>query len=517
MTDQKRRDIPTEMTESATGSSVAVNSIPGKEWAYSSAKDLVDALQTKKVSASELVKYVIARIEILDRCVNAVVVRDFERAREAATLADTFLARGETRPLLGVPITIKEAFNVTGLPTTWGFPQFKDFVPTEDAVAVARAKCAGAIVLGKTNVPAGLADFQSYNSIYGTTNNPWDKSRSPGGSSGGSAAALAAGFGPLSLGSDIGGSLRVPAHFCGVYAHKPSFGLVPFRGYGLPPSPPLPHEGDLAVIGPMARTAADLTLLLDVIAGPDEENAGVGYKLALPPTRHTNLGDFRVLVIDTQSLMPTNDAVRAAIGHLADRLAKEGAKVGHSSPFLPNLIDSARLYRTLLGAAKSVGMPLDRYEESQHIAAGLAPEDRSLGAEHLRGTVVSHRDWLMADMARSRMQQQWRRLFHEWDVVLYPPASTLAFPHDHSLPIESRYLMIDDKKCSFYDAFFTWADPVSTCGLPATTAPIGLSPDGLPIGVQIIGPYLEDRTPIAFAELIEREFGGFVPPPGYAG
>src|SRR5450755_1644645 len=208
--------------------------------------------------------------------------------------------------MLGVPITFKEAFNIAGLPTTWGFPQFRHFVPNDDAVIVSRMKNAGAIIVGKTNVPLGLGDFQSYNDIYGTTNNPWDTGRSPGGSSGGSAVALAAGFGPLSFGSDIGGSLRVPAHFCGVYAHKPTMGLVPLRGYNPPPFPSLPGHGDLGVAGPLARTAVDLGRALDVIAGPDEDRTGVGYRLALPPPRHDNLHSFRVLVIDTHPLMPTD-------------------------------------------------------------------------------------------------------------------------------------------------------------------------------------------------------------------
>jgi amidase len=214
-------------------------------WHYGTIKELSEALAARRISASELLELTIERIEALDSRINAVVVRDFERAREAARAADLALARDQRRALLGIPFTAKEAINVGGLPTTWGFPEFKGFVPKEDAVVITRAKNAGAILLGKTNVPLGLGDFQSYNDIYGTTNNPWNVSRSPGGSSGGSAAAVAAGFGPVSFGSDIGGSLRVPAHFCGVYAHKPSFGLVPFRGYNRPPNPPLPVSGDL--------------------------------------------------------------------------------------------------------------------------------------------------------------------------------------------------------------------------------------------------------------------------------
>jgi amidase len=486
-------------------------------WSFGATKDVVNALQARKISAIELVDHVIARIEALDPEINAVVVRDFDRARNAAKLADAALARGERRALLGVPITFKEAFNIAGLPTTWGYPQFKDFVPKEDALIVSRVKSAGAVILGKTNVPLALADFQSYNDIYGTTNNPWDIGRSPGGSSGGSAAALAAGFGTLSFGSDIGGSLRVPAHFCGVYTHKPTIGLVPMRGYGPPLSPPMPGHGDLAVVGPLGRTAADLALALDVIAAPDEEREGIGYRLALPPARHDNLKSFRVFVVDTHPLIPTDSAVRNAISRLSERIAKAGVKVGHASALLPNLADSARMYRTLLGAAKSTSIPPELYEETQGSAAALARGDNSLQAEHTRGTVMSHRDWLGADAARARLQQQWSLFFREWDVVLYPPASVPAFPHDHSLPIEARHLAIDGKGYPFYDACFVWADPAGTCGLPATGAPIDRSPTGLPIGVQIIGSYLEDRTTIAFAELLEREFGGFVPPPGYAG
>jgi amidase len=487
--------------------------MPASGWHYGAIKELSGALAARRISASELLELTIARIEALDLRINAVVVRDFERARAAARAADLALARGERRPLLGIPCTMKEAINVAGLPTTWGFPEFKDFVPKEDAVVVARAKNAGAIVLGKTNVPVGLGDFQSYNDIYGTTNNPWNVGRTPGGSSGGSAAALAAGFGPISFGSDIGGSLRVPAHFCGVYAHKPSFGLVPFRGYNRPPNPPLPFTGDLAVIGPLARSAPDLATALDAIAGPDEETEGLGYRLSLPPARHQELGEFRILVIDSHPLMPTDAAVRGAINHLADELARAGVKLARSSDLLPDLVASARIYMQLLGAARSAGATPGVLEEARSALAALQPGDTSLAAERARGLVINHHDWVATDQARVRLKEQWRRLFREWDLVLYPPAPFPAFPHDHSLPIEARHVSIDGEAHPYNDAFYVWADPATTCALPATAAPIGLSPAGLPIGVQIIGPYLEDRTTIAFAELIEKEFVGFTPPP----
>ncbi|HEV2157499.1 amidase [Bradyrhizobium sp.] len=483
---------------------------------YGSIGALLGALHARKISASELLAHTIARIEALDGPINAIIVRDFDRAREAARAADAALGRGERLPLLGIPVTLKEPFNVAGLPTTWGFPHFRDFRPAEDALLVSRLKAAGAVIIGKTNIPIGLRDFQSYNEIYGATKNPWDLGRSPGGSSGGCGAALAAGFGPLSIGSDIGGSIRVPAHFCGVFGHKPSLGLVPLRGYSLPPAPPVPGQGDLAVVGPMARTAPDLALSLDVIAGPDETRDGVGYRLALPASRHNDLKSFRILVIDTHPLMPTGDAVRSAIGRLAERLERSGAHVARASSSLPDLAESARLYMKLLNGARSPRLTPAALAEAQDAAAALAPDDRSLQAERARGWGMIHRDWLVLDAARLQLQQKWYQLFREFDAVIYPVAAVPAFPHDHSEPFDARQFDVDGKLYNYSDACFIWADPASTCGLPATAVPIERTSSGLPVGVQIIGPYLEDRTTIALAGLIEREFGGFGPPPALA-
>src|SRR5438270_6111402 len=316
--------------------------------AYRSATELVEMLANREMSARELLDAAISRIEARDGKINAVVVRDFDRARTAADAADAALAKGQRRPLLGLPMTVKEQFNIAGLPTTWGDPKFKDWKAEVDALAVQRLKAAGAIILGKTNVPSNLRDWQSYNEVYGTTNNPWDLSRSPGGSSGGGAAALAAGFVPLEFGSDIGGSLRAPAHFCGVFSHKPSLDLVPQRGAGPPKTPAIPVRGDLAVIGPMARSGADLALALAVVAGPDELTEGIGYKLALPPPRHDKLADFRVLVIDAHPLCPTAASITAALNGLADRLAKSGCKVVRESAKLPDLARTTRVYGELL-------------------------------------------------------------------------------------------------------------------------------------------------------------------------
>jgi amidase len=485
---------------------------PASTWDFRSIAELTKALQSQRISAYELLEQVIARIETIDQRLNAIVVHDFDRAREAARAADAAITRGDQRPLLGIPVTVKEAFNIAGLPTTWGYPEFRDFVPTEDALVVSRLKSAGAIVIGKTNVPLGLGDFQSYNDIYGTTNNPWDPRRSPGGSSGGSAASLAAGFEALSIGSDIGGSVRVPAHFCGVYGHKPTIGLIPLRGYTLPRAAALPGSGDLGVAGPMARHARDLALALDVLAAPDELRDGIGYSVTLPSPRHEELKHFRVFVIDTHPLMPTSNVVRAAIAGLADRLSELGTKVSRTSELLPSLADSARLYMRLLTAATSPRVSSSSFADTQRLAAALSIDDHSLQADRTRGTVMGHREWLAADASRLHLQQQWQSFFREFDVVLYPCAAAPAFLHDHSEPIEARHLDIDGRSHPYYDTCYIWADPASTCGLPATAAPIDRSAAGLPIGVQIIGPYLEDRTTIAFAELLEREFGGFVPP-----
>ncbi|WP_316175021.1 MULTISPECIES: amidase [unclassified Bradyrhizobium] len=481
------------------------------QWSFATAVEAAQALAARQVSAVELAQDAIARIERHDGKINAVCVRDFDRALEAARAADAALARGETKPLLGLPLTVKESFNVAGLPTTWGFPQHKDFRPTEDALAITRVKQAGGVILGKTNVPIALGDWQSYNEIYGTTNNPFDLGRTPGGSSGGSSAALAAGYGPLSLGSDIGGSLRAPAFHCGVYAHKPTHGLAATRGHLPPTLPAIPVQRDLSVIGPMARSAADLALLLDVMAGPDPLDVGKAYRLELPAPRHTSLKDFRVLLIASDPVMPTDRAVRGAIETLAANLEKAGVMVIRESPLLPDFAASSRLYMRLLLSALSAGMPPDAYAGAQQAAANLPAEDVSLAAERLRGLVLSQRDWLIGDGARARLKAQWAKLFESFDAVICPIMPIPAFPHDHSADQEQRRIEIDGVDHVYTDQL-AWPGIATLPGLPATAIPLGLA-DGLPVGVQIVGPWLEDRTLLKLAELIEREFGGFVPPP----
>ncbi|MFF4015964.1 amidase [Streptomyces sp. NPDC001843] len=481
------------------------------ESSLQTAEALAAALRAGEVTSVQLTDEAIARIERDDKAINAICVPDFDRARAAARGADEARARGEDLPLLGIPVTVKESYDIAGLPTTWGMPPHRNHMPAEDAVQVSRLKAAGAVVLGKTNVPLGLQDIQSFNEIYGTTNNPWDHRRTSGGSSGGSAAALAAGFGALSIGSDLAGSLRTPAHFCGVYAHKPTLGLAANRGMVPPAVPAFPAEADLVVVGPMARSARDLTLLLDVMAGPDPLTHGVAYDLRLPPARHERLRDFRVLVLDDHPLIPTGSAVRAGVNRVADALADDGARVLRHSPLLPDLTEAAVLYTQLLFSSTSARFPVETYEYLQARAAGLSADDQSLDAARLRGMVFSHRDWIEANNRRERHRHGWRQFFAEFDAVVCPITPTPAFPHDHNPDPRERRIDIDGAEYPYLDQL-VWAGLPTMPGLPATAVPAGRSPEGLPVGVQLIGPMFEDRTPLRLAELLEQRIGGFQAP-----
>ena len=478
------------------------------EWCHRSAVELAAALRAGRITSAELTDEAIARIERLDTAINAICVRDFDRARAGARDADQALARGDDRPLLGVPVTVKESYDIVGLPTTWGVPAYAGHLPAEDAVQVSRLRSAGAVVLGKTNVPFMLQDWQSFNELYGTTNNPWDHSRTPGGSSGGSAAALAAGFGALSIGSDLNGSLRVPAHFCGIYAHKPTVGLAATRGMTPPHTLALPADQDLAVVGPMARTADDLALLFEVMAGPDPLTSGVAYELALPPARHEEIDGFRVLVLDEHPLVPAGSAVGAAVDRVADALIAGGARVHRSSPLLPELTEAAMLHAQVLFSDIGARFPLETYEQLRAHADLLDADDRSLDATRLRAMVCSHRDRTEANNRREAQRHDWRRFFAEFDVVVCPVTPTPAFSHDHNPNRRDRTIDIDGGTLPYEDQG-TWVGLATTPGLPATVVPAGRSPEGLPVGVQLIGPMFEDHTPLRLARLLERTIGGF--------
>ena len=450
------------------------------DYASATAGQMAEALAARRVSAVELCDEAIAAIEAKDGPINAVVVRDFDRAREAAGAADAALARGERRPLLGVPMTVKDSHNVAGLPTTWGLAPFKGWTPTTDSVGVTRLKGAGAVILGKTNIPPSLGDWQANNPIYGRTNNPHDLTRSPGGSSGGSAAALASGMVPLEFGSDIGGSIRVPAHMCGVFGHKPTWDLVPQPGHAPPASDGRSGGVQFGVVGPLARTASDLALALGVLAGPDGD-AARGYHLNLPPPRGERLADYRVLILDHHPLVGVDEAVLRPLHALADRLDAAGAEVARQSPLLPDFVAYQPTYLAMLGAIMGRSQP---------------------GATPAMDTFA----YMNGLDAITGAQAAWSELFAEFDVVLAPPFGVPAFPHIAEAEWANRTLAINGEATP-YGAQIGWAGIATFPGLPSTCAPIAKTREGLPVGVQIIGPRYEDRTTIAFAGLIEREFG----------
>jgi len=449
------------------------------DYATAGAGEMAAALAAGQVSAVELFQAAVARIEAIDGPINAVIVRDFDRAHEAAKAADAALARGETGLLLGVPMTVKEAFNVAGLPTTWGLEASKDWIASEDAVVVTRLKAAGAVIVGKTNVPPNLADWQSANAIYGRTNNPHDLTRSPGGSSGGSAAALAAGMVPLEFGSDIGGSIRIPSAFCGVFGHKPSFGLVPGRGHQPPGvtglSPPL------NVVGPLARSVGDLALALDVTAGPADAEAEA-YRLDLPAPRRARLGDFRVLMLPEHPLAPVDGEIHAALETLAKTLEAAGASVVWSTPLLPDLAASHRTYLAILFTALSRGAP---------------PGPNGLSAQA----------YLDALDGQGAIRREWAALFEDFDIVIAPVLGAVAFPHfDLGVEWPDRTLTINGEAVSFGDQL-AWPGVATLANLPVTATPIGRTREGLPIGAQVIGPYLGDLTTLAVARMIGEIMG----------
>jgi amidase len=479
------------------------------ELVFASAARLAGEVRARRIGCRELLERCLARVERFDPALNAVVARQFDRARDRADAADRALARGESwGPLHGLPMTVKESFNVAGLPSTWGNPVLRDNIAADNAVLVDRLLGAGAVIYGKTNVPLMLADSQSYNDLYGTTNNPWDTSRTPGGSSGGEAAAVAAGFGALGAGSDMAGSLRNPAHYCGIYAHKPSWGLIPTRGHS--PGGALTPT-DISVVGPMARHAEDLDLALRVLVGPDGPQQ-TAWRTDLPPPRHRRLGEFRVALWTDSPLCEIDASVADRLAAANAKLVAAGVSVDRRARPLFDPVEQHRLFMILLRAATTSRLNDEDFAEQQAIASTLSPSDTSLRAATARGATLSHRDWAVANEARTRLRHIWRDFFRQFDVVLTPVAATAAFPHDHNPERHRRLIPVNGEPRPYTDQLF-WAGLASLCYLPATAAPLGLAPDGLPVGMQIIGAEGDDLTTIEFARLAAAEIGGFTPPP----
>jgi amidase len=480
--------------------------------AFASAADLAAEIRARRIGCLELLEFYVARAERFNPALNAIVAWQIDRARERARAADSALARGETwGPLHGIPMTVKESFDVEGLPSTWGNPRWKDNIATANAALVDRLLGAGAVIYGKTNVPLMLADAQSYNEVYGTTNNPWDPSRAPGGSSGGEAAAVAAGLCALGAGSDLAGSLRNPAHYCGIYAHKPSWGLIPTRGHS-PVGALTPI--DISVVGPMARHSGDLDLAMRVLAGPDDLQQAAS-RIELPAPRHRRLGEFRIAVWADSSLCEIDASVGERFAATIAALTRAGAAVDREARPAIDDCGHHRLFMTLLFAALASRLDDRDLAAQQAIAATLTPADTGFRAGLARGATLMHRDWAQANEARTGLRYLWRDFFRRFDVLLTPVAATAAFAHDHNPDKDRRLVPVNGKVLPYLDQIF-WAGLASLCYLPATAAPIGLTATGLPVGLQIIGAEGDDLTTIECARLLAAEIGGFIAPPGYA-
>ena len=484
--------------------------------AFSSAVDLLDRLARRELSARELLDLHLARIETFNPTYNIVVETAVDKARAAAAAIDDARARGdELGPLAGLPMTIKDAFEVVGMKATCGMPSLADHVPLRDADAVERLRAAGVVILGKTNVPAGAADWQTCNAVYGLTRNPWDPERTVGGSSGGSAASVAAGFAALELGSDIAGSIRVPSHFCGVSGHRPSYGIVSVRGH-IPPPPGELYTVPLGVAGPIGRSAADLELALDVIAGPNELDRA-GWRLELAPSRHDRLSPFRVGIWLGGDSYRLDDRYRQALEAFAGDLSAVGVSIAEADlPFDP--AESYDVFlRTLFGI---VGAPAPA--EGTALRALAANDETGYAARLGEAMTPSLGEWFGLLERREHLFRAFRDFFTEIDVLLCPAAMVVAFPHDidegdgpHSTQL-ARRLTVSGERVPYFDNFM-WPSVAGCSNLPATVMPTGRFVDGMPAGVQIIGPHLEDRTTLAFARLVEAELGGFTRPPALDG
>lgn len=476
---------------------------------FTSATGMLRALRDKQVSAVELLDLHLERIERFNGPLNAIVIKDYDRAREAAVAADAARARGEDGALLGLPLTIKDAIDVQGLPNTCGVPERAQTYPEHDARLVASVRAAGAVIMGKTNVPSNAADWQTDNPLFGRTGNPWNLERVPGGSSGGAAAAVGAGLTPLEFGSDIGGSIRYPAAWCGVYGHRPSSTAIPDSGHF--PGSPLPNPTlQLNTLGPIARTAEDLMLGLDVVAGPDigEE---VAWRLELPKPRHERLSEYRVAIYPGADWRPVSSEITGAIEKLAAALRKAGAHVAEAQPEgFGDGRDHNEVFVSIAAAIQGSRLSDEERRERIEILRASSDPFAELRAHHLEASAA---EYMRLHDRREQYRARWRAFFQDWDVLLSPIVIVPA-PEHTTVPPDARVVDIDGQTVSFRIQM-AYSGLSIMSGVPATAFPIGMSKDGLPISIQAIGAYLEDRTPIRFAGLVGAEIGGYQRPPGY--
>jgi amidase len=474
---------------------------------FLSATQLAGLVRSRKIGALELLDHFIARTEQHDPRINAVVVRDFDRARTTARALDT--QADKSAPLFGVPMTAKESFDVAGLPSTRGHQEAKDKPVQKSSIPVRRLEEAGAVLFGKTNVPVDLADWQSYNPVYGTTSNPWNADHTPGGSSGGSAAALAAGLTGFEIGTDIGGSIRVPAHYCGVYGHKPTHALLP--NYGDPATSSAAGT-DISVLGPMARSASDLGVALEILAGPDPDETAMTVNLPAP--RFTSLKQLRVAVWAEQPGQVTDRETTAKLLELADALEREGVTISRTARPSFDPTEAYHLFLQLLDSAWSSRISEEVLAAKRKRVAALAATANSADDIMMRMVDVTHRTWLGLNEKRFQWRRAWSAFFREWDVLLCPVIATPALPHRQDGATWERKITVDGKEIAYNDMLF-WPGLIGGYHLPSTVAPMGFTKAGLPLGVQIAGPIYGDRSTIAVAALLEQAWAGFKPPPGW--
>ncbi len=456
-----------------------------KDIVFSSTTQLAAAIRVGRVSAIEMLDAHLVQIDAHNPALNAIITMDAEQAYTRAREADAALARGEVwGPLHGVPFTLKDALATAGMRTTTGFPPL-DHVPQEDSTVAARLKAAGGILIGKTNVAAMLGDFgRTENPLFGRTNNPWDTARTPGGSSGGAAAALAAGMTPFDIGTDLSGSLRIPAHFCGVFGLKPTEHRVPLTGL-IPGLPPPRSVRIMSCIGPMARTAEDLALLYAIIAGPDGRDTDVP-PVPVDDVPELALKDLRIAVAPTFPGFPVAAAIRDAVQALAQQLSHTSAAVDEAA--LPTLDFSQE------GA--SAGALIEM------MTGAFQPE------EDQPPTTLAH--YLEALHRRDESMIAWEQFFQKWDVLLCPPSMTTAFPHCEGwppLPVDGQE--VDYMMAAAHCVMFNYT------GHPAVVLPYTRDANGLPIGVQMVGRRWDESLLLAMAKTLAGVTGGFRRPPGY--
>ena len=477
---------------------------------FNSAHEILEKIKQREVSSLEVLESFLAQVEKVNPTINAIVALDIERAKEKALEADNKInLKSKLGPLHGLPMTIKDAFEVEGIVSTGGNPAWKDNIPKRNAEAVQRLVDAGAIIFGKTNVPFLSSDLQSFNKIYGTTNNPWDLERTPGGSSGGSAAALAAGMTPLELGSDIGGSIRVPAHFCGLYGHKPSYNIISEVGHMPPPPGSILTGNGLSVAGPLARSPEDLEIALDVLVSAQEQDSQA-WKVKLPKARTKKIKELKIAVWPDEPYAEADNEITNLIKDTAKDLKHAGAKV--ETVDLPISFEEIdKIYSLLLNPLMLAGSPKETFETLAKLNESLDPNDMSELAKVARGSVLKHADWVLVNAMRQNMRQKWREFFNKFDVILCPTCITPAFKHNHN-PVHERKLTINGKDDEYLRATL-WAGPAVSAGLPSTNVPIGMSSNNLPISMQITGPYLEDKTCLEVAKVVRNIRGGFKIPP----